>query len=221
MRTELLPTSRGLFGVRRAGPADAPMVFFVHAFPDDASTWDGLVVSLASAGYQSAAIYLRGYHPSPLTGSLALDDLVDDLVAVVDGLAPCGPTFLVGHDYGAQLGYALLARARVPLFAAAVLLAGAHAESIARNTRRHPRQLWFSRYLVFFHLGPLADHIFARRDFAAVDRLWRRWAPGLVESGPSQCSCETGTSQVGTSELDLPGSFDAGGGRVCAGRSSV
>jgi len=70
--------------------------------------------------------------------------------------------------------------ARAPArFRAAVLLAGAHPAAIARNSRRLPRQLWLSRYLVFFQLGPLADRAVARRDFAAGDRLWRRWAPGF------------------------------------------
>ena len=178
MRTELLPTARGAFGVRRAGPPDAPMVLCVHGFPDDASTWDELAGQLATAGYRTAAVYLRGYHPSPLSGSLALDDLVEDLVAILDELTPARPGYLVGHDYGAQLGYALLAR-HGSRFAAAALLAGAHPAAVARNTRRYPRQLWLSRYIVFFQLGRLADLAFTRNDFAAVDRLWRRWAPGF------------------------------------------
>lgn len=169
-----LPTRRGVFGVRRHG-TDGPVVVCLHGFPDDASTYDGLAGALASAGFRVAAVNLRGYAPSPLDGPLGLDDLVDDLLAVVDALSPDEPVALVGHDYGAQLAYPALARAP-HRFSAAVLLAGAHPAVLQRNARRHPRQLWMSRYIVFFQLGALADRRVTRHDFAYVDALWRRWA---------------------------------------------
>jgi hypothetical protein len=61
-----------------------------------------------------------------------------------------------------------------------VLLAGAHPAVLQRNARRFPRQLWMSRYIVFFQLGAAADRRVARHDFAYVERLWRRWAPGFT-----------------------------------------
>lgn len=173
-----LSTRRGVFGVRRHGDA-GPWVVCLHGFPDDASTFDGLAGALAAAGHRVAAVNLRGYAPSPLAGSLALDDLVDDLAAVVDELSPEAPVALVGHDYGAQLAYPAMARAP-HRFSAAVLLAGAHPAVVARNARRSARQLWMSRYIVFFQLGAVADRRVARHDFAYVEALWRRWAPGFT-----------------------------------------
>lgn len=177
-----LDTPRGRFGVRyRAGQdeAEGPVVVCVHGFPDDASTYDGLAGVLADAGYRVAAVNLRGYAPSTLDGPLGLDDLVDDLLAVVDALSPHAPVALIGHDYGAQLAYPALARAG-HRFSAAVLLAGAHPAVLQRNARRSPRQLWMSRYIVFFQLGGVADRRVARDDFAYVEALWRRWAPGFT-----------------------------------------
>lgn len=173
-----VPTLRGSFGVRQHG-GDGPVVLCVHGFPDDASTFDGLAGSLAGAGYRVVAVNLRGYAPSPLDGSLDLDALVEDLLAVVDALSPDGPVGFIGHDYGAQLAYAVLAR-NPHRFRAAVLLAGAHPAVLQRNARRSPRQLWMSRYIVFFQLGSIADRRVARNDFAYVERLWRRWAPGFT-----------------------------------------
>ena len=171
-------TARGVFGVRRHG-GEGPLVVCLHGFPDDASTYDGLGSALAAAGFRVAAINLRGYAPSPLNGALGLDDLVEDLLAVVDALSPGAPVALVGHDYGAQIAYPALARAP-QRFSAAVLLAGAHPAVVQRNARRSPRQLWMSRYIVFFQLGGIADRRVARRDFAYVEALWRRWAPGFT-----------------------------------------
>lgn len=172
-------TRRGSFGVRCHGDGDGPVVICQHGFPDNASTFDDLAAPLAHAGFRVAAVNLRGYAPSPLDGCLDLPELVEDLLAVIDELSPDAPVGFVGHDFGAQLGYPAMAAAP-GRFGAAVLLAGAHPAFVTRNARRSLRQLWLSRYIVFFQLGWLADRVVARDDFAYVDRLWRRWAPGFT-----------------------------------------
>ncbi len=173
-----LGTCRGSFGIRWHGEGDGPVVLCQHGFPDDASTFDGLAAHLADAGLRVAAVNLRGYAPSALEGPLDLPELVADLLAVVDELSPNAPVGFVGHDFGAQLGYPAMATAP-HRFAAAVLLSGAHPAFTVRNARRSLRQLWSSRYLVFFQLGGLADRAVARDDFAYVERLWCRWSPGF------------------------------------------
>ena len=172
--TVMLSTDRGVFALRCNG-GSGPVVLCVHGFPDDASTWDRLAADLARAGYCVHAVNLRGYAPSPLDGSLDLADLVADLRAVVDAVSPDAPVHLVGHDYGAQLSYSLLAQAP-ERFRTATLLAGAHPAVLQRNARRSLRQLWASRYIVYFQLGALADRRIPRHDFAYVTRLWKRWA---------------------------------------------
>jgi pimeloyl-ACP methyl ester carboxylesterase len=178
MRFTQVQTSRGSFGVRCHGEA-GEIVVCVHGFPDDASTYDGLAGAMVDAGYRVAAVNLRGYSPSPLDGSLGIDDLVNDLFAVVDELSPDAPVCLVGHDYGAQLAYPAMAQAP-QRFRRAVLLAGAHPALVRRNARRSPRQFWMSRYIVFFQLGSFAERRVMRHDFAYVEKLWRRWAPGFT-----------------------------------------
>lgn len=173
--TTRIATSRGAFGVRLRGDPKAPLVLCQHGFPDDASTFDSLAVVLSEAGFRVAAPNLRGYSPSPLDGRLGLTDLVADLLALVEELSPDRPIAFVGHDYGAQIGYPAMAEAP-DKFGAAVLLSGAHPGLVTRNARRSLRQLWLSRYLVFFQFGRVADRTVARHDFAYVDRLWRRWA---------------------------------------------
>lgn len=180
MRWTQVQTPRGTFGVRMHGrpSADRGLVLCVHGFPDDASTWDGLADALVEGGFQVAAMNLRGYSPSPLEGSLGLDDLVEDLVAVIDALSPHASVHLVAHDYGAQLAYPTMARSP-HRFRRAVLLSGAHPAFVQRNAGRSPRQLWMSRYIVFFQLGRRADRRVAADDFAYIDRLWRGWSPGF------------------------------------------
>lgn len=179
MNEIMIDTPRGVFAVRSAGAQDAPLVLLLHGFPDDASTFDALGASLAEQGYRAVAPYLRGYAPSPLKGSLSLDAMVDDLLALADALSPHAAIHFVGHDYGAQIGYVAMTRAP-ERFAAAVMLAGAHPASINRNMKRLPRQWWMSRYIVFFQFSGIADRAVARDNFAYVDRLWRRWSPGFA-----------------------------------------
>ena len=175
---EMVPTPRGTFAVRINGPADGPVVVCQHGFPDDASTFESLGDELSKAGYLAVAPNLRGYAPSPLEGNLDLPGLVADLMAIIDHVSPTDPVAIVGHDFGAQLAYPAMT-AHPLRFRAAVLLAGAHPGLVIRNARFSPRQLWRSRYIVFFQLGRLADRAVARDDFAYLDRLWRRWAaPG-------------------------------------------
>lgn len=175
---QTIATPRGTFGIRRDPTTSGQPVLCLHGFPDDASTFDDLAERLKGSGYAATSLYLRGYAPSPLDGPLDLPSLVDDIFAVMDALGFVEPIHLVGHDYGAQLAYATMST-DASRFRSTVALAGAHPAAIASNTRRHPRQLWMSRYIVLFQLGRIADRRVAAHDFAYVDRLWRRWAPGL------------------------------------------
>lgn len=173
-----IDAATGRFGARTAGPSDGPLALLLHGFPDDASTFDALAARLSGEGYRAVAPYLRGYAPSPLDGPMTLEALADDLLAIADALSPDRPVRFVGHDYGAQIGYVAMTRAP-HRFTAAVTLAGAHPAAINRNMRRMPRQWWMSRYIVFFQLGRVADRAVEKNDFAYVERLWRRWAPGF------------------------------------------
>ena len=174
-----IDTARGRFGVRLQGPDPAPVVLCLHGFPDDASTFDRLGAALAGAGYRVVAAYLRGYHPSPLEGQMGLAGMAQDAAAIAAAVSPDRPVALVGHDYGAQIGYAVLAE-HPYRFSSSVMLAGVHPAVIAANARRLPRQWWASRYIAFFQLGRIAERAVARDDFGYVERLRRRWSPGFA-----------------------------------------
>jgi pimeloyl-ACP methyl ester carboxylesterase len=177
-----LTTARGVFAVRVTEPgggdgaAPRPVILALHGFPDDASTYDRVATDLAAAGYRVVAPSLRGYSPSPLEGDLGYAALRDDLLAWAEAADGGRPVHLLAHDYGSQLSFAAMAAAP-GLFRSAVLLSGAHPRAINRNTLRHPRQLWASRYIVGFQFPGLAERRVRKDDFAYLDRLWDRWSP--------------------------------------------
>jgi NAD(P)-dependent dehydrogenase (short-subunit alcohol dehydrogenase family)/pimeloyl-ACP methyl ester carboxylesterase len=80
-----------------------PIVVAVHGYPDDHTVWDGVAADLAAdhrvitydvrgAGASGAPAGRSGYH---------LDRLTDDLVAVLDEVAPGRRVHLLAHDWGA------------------------------------------------------------------------------------------------------------------------
>lgn len=88
------------------GATDGFPVLLLHGWPDDARTWDGVVPTLAGAGYRVIVPYLRGFgqtrfrnSDTPRSGQLAaLGQDAVDLVNVlkIDRFA------VVGHDWGAR-----------------------------------------------------------------------------------------------------------------------
>lgn len=175
---KFVDTSRGRFGYVEVGPAGGELVILQHGFPDDATTFEALQQALAEAGYRSIAPYLRGYAPSPTNGPYAVADLAADMKALIAALSPGKPVHYVGHDFGTQVGYQLCAD-DPRLVASAVMLAVAHSAIIFANMRRVWRQLWLSRYIMGMQVKGMAEWRVERGNFAYVDKLWRRWSPGL------------------------------------------
>ena len=58
-------------------------------------------------------------------------------------------------------------------------LAAGHPAAVFKNSGKLPRQMWRSRYAMFFQLPRLSEWWAARYDFAYLEALWKRWAaPG-------------------------------------------
>jgi pimeloyl-ACP methyl ester carboxylesterase len=167
------------FAYLEAGPAHGPLVVCLHGFPDDARTFEGLMERLAAAGYRVVAPWLRGYAPSTLRGSVAMDQLVADVRALIDRLAPTGPVRLVGHDWGGGITYATTAL-RPERIVSAVTLAIPHPAAVLADLPTVPRQLGLSWYMFFFQLPGLPQWVVARQGGAFVGRLWRAWSPGFT-----------------------------------------
>lgn len=105
-------TRAGLtFDVREAGPADGTPVVLLHGFPQHAGSWDRVAAVLHGAGLRTLAPDQRGYSPGARPrgrGSYVLRELVDDVLALLDA-AGLSRAHVVGHDWGAVLGWALAA----------------------------------------------------------------------------------------------------------------
>ncbi|MEV6645293.1 SDR family oxidoreductase [Amycolatopsis sp. NPDC051371] len=84
------------------GREDGPTVVLVHGYPDNSSMWGGVAAEL-SAKHRVVTYDVRGAGQSdkpPGRASYRLDQLADDLRAVVDSVQPQGRVHLVAHDWG-------------------------------------------------------------------------------------------------------------------------
>lgn len=91
------------------GPEDGEVVVLLHGFPQSAAIWLPQLEALAAAGYRAIAFDQRGYSPGARP-----DDVKQYGIAhlVADALAVGGerPFHVVGHDWGAVVGWHLAAK---------------------------------------------------------------------------------------------------------------
>ena len=93
------------------GPADGKAVLLLPGFPDSAQLWRFQIPVVAAAGYHVIAPDLRAFGRSSKPSQVddyALPLLVADLIGLLDSLNVEQPA-VVGHDWGAGIGWALAA----------------------------------------------------------------------------------------------------------------
>jgi pimeloyl-ACP methyl ester carboxylesterase len=112
MTTPLQLAANGFeFSGFSVGPPDGRTVLLLHGFPQTSRSWRDVADRLAGAGLRAVAIDQRGYSPGARPSEVtayALPSLIADVCAVVDALG--GPVDLVGHDWGAVVGWQVAAR---------------------------------------------------------------------------------------------------------------
>jgi pimeloyl-ACP methyl ester carboxylesterase len=180
------------FHVRVAG--DGPPLVLLHGFPDTGEVWRHQIAPLAAIGRTVIAPDLRGCGETDMAGEVRrykLDRLVQDVLDIVEAVAPHVPTFdLVGHDWGAALGWRLCAShtERVRRFAA---LSVGHSEAYRHAGVEQKRKGW---YLFLFVMPRIAEAFLRARDFRALTvnaptpedaERWRRdlSRPGRLTAG--------------------------------------
>lgn len=100
-----------VFQVVDTGPVDGPVAVLLHGWPQDHEEWDGVAALLNAKGYRTIIPLQRGYSPGARPRSrfaYRVPELAADIVALIDD-HDLGPVHLVGHDWGAVVGWQLAA----------------------------------------------------------------------------------------------------------------
>jgi pimeloyl-ACP methyl ester carboxylesterase len=154
---------------RISGPAGAPVLLFLHGFPEAAFIWDGLLERFGSR-YRCVAPNLRGFGPSSAPTDPALYR-TKHLIGDIDGLIECIGTrpveALIAHDWGGALAWAIAAQ-QPQWIRRLIIINSPHPAIFLRELQHNPAQQAASAYMNFL-CRPDAEQLLAENDFA---RLW-------------------------------------------------
>lgn len=112
--TRTLTTARHRTAYLDMGPAQGPLMFFVHGWPEAPQVWHEQVSHFASAGWRCIAPWMRGYGGSSVPDTVAAyanRHAVQDLVELHDALGGAAAVW-VGHDWGSPIVWAMAAHHR-------------------------------------------------------------------------------------------------------------
>jgi epoxide hydrolase 4 len=163
-----------------AGPLDGPVVLLLHGFPEFWYGWRKQINPLADAGFRVIVPDQRGYNTSDKprgVGRYRVRELVADVIAIVEQLERRA-VYLVGHDWGAIVAWALAAWHPEKVTRLAILNVP-HPGVMLRFLLRYPSQLGRSWYMFFFQVPRVPELLFSTRNFqAGVRSLERTSRPG-------------------------------------------
>jgi pimeloyl-ACP methyl ester carboxylesterase len=182
---------------------EGPLVLFLHGFPQFWWTWREQLTAFAAAGYRAAAMDLRGYGGSDKTPR-GYDPmtLTMDVTGVIRALGEANAA-VVGHGWGATLGWTA-ATVRPKTVRRLVVVGAGHPRRQRAALLNDPAQIAASKH-VFAAQRPLAaEKSLVRDGGAAVGRMLREWgspewpAPEVVHRyeqaimipGVAHCSLE-------------------------------
>ena len=111
MSVRSVSTPRHTTRYLEAGPADGPLMIFLHGWPEICLMWRAQVEAFASEGWRCIAPDMRGYGGSSAPTDLkayTLSEMVEDMVELHNHLG-ASPAIWVGHDWGSPVAGALAA----------------------------------------------------------------------------------------------------------------
>ena len=155
------------------GTTDAPLVVFLHGFPEAWFSWRHQMHALAAAGFWAVAPDMRGYNESDKpTGvhAFEIERLCDDVAGLIRALGR-EDAIVVAHDWGAVVAWELAQIHRAMTKKLAILNVP-HPLSMQRGLRTL-RQIKKSWYIFFFQIPFVPERTIAKNDFAYLRKMFR------------------------------------------------
>ena len=150
-----------------------PLAVLAHGFPDTPFTWRHLGPDLAARGYRVVAPWLPGYD-APTDQPISAGTYVRHLLDVRRRYHGDDRAILIGHDWGAQAGYGVVA-SEPGAFSRFVALAVPPVAALAAGLFTHA-QLKRSFYIYFIQQVGMAEVALVAPGF--WESLWADWSPG-------------------------------------------
>lgn len=149
--------------VVQAGAPTAPLVILLHGYPDFWYGWRHQISFLVQQGYRVWVPDQRGYNLSEKPRGVKayrLDTLVQDVLGLIDASGE-QTVYLVGHDWGAAVAWAVALSAPERL-KKLVILNVPHLKVFMDTLRSSREQLRKSWYIFFFQIPFLPEFMLTR-----------------------------------------------------------
>jgi pimeloyl-ACP methyl ester carboxylesterase len=159
---------------RAAGPVGAPLLLFLHGFPEAAFVWDPLLEHFADR-YRCVAPNLRGFadSSSPVeVEAYRAKHLMSDIGALIAQLGGGRAAALIAHDWGGAVAWSYAVQ-RPETIGRLVIINSPHPAMFLRELRDNPAQQAASAYMNFL-CRPDAEALLAADDYARMWPLFER-----------------------------------------------
>jgi epoxide hydrolase 4 len=171
------------FDVAVSGPKDAPPVLCLHGFPEGWMSWRAVMKQLGHL--RMYAPDMRGYGNTdrPSTG-YDIESLTDDIKGLIQALGLHRPV-LVGHDWGAELGW-IFAHRYSHLISRLVVVNGTHPRTLVRAALQvDDLQTFRLAFVPFLAIPWLPEHLIATppgRRLLKLTFTIREGRPGTMDT---------------------------------------
>ena len=166
-------------------------VVFLHGFPDNHHSFRQQIPALVEAGYRVACPMMPGYEASSQNrpGHYDIHSVSGQLIHLIDslntpmhnGISTVGrrafAVHLVGHDWGAITGFALVCQ-KPELFKTYTSLSIPYGLSLKGVLKQAKAYLPNSWYIQLFQLRGIAESLIQVRQLWFIDQLIDNWNPG-------------------------------------------
>jgi pimeloyl-ACP methyl ester carboxylesterase len=202
LRERFIETNGIKLHVMEAGPADGPMILFLHGFPEFWYAWRKQLQYFAEKGYLVVAPDQRGYNLSDKPDGIAsykIDELAKDIIGLIDTYGR-RQIFLVGHDWGASVSWwvALKYPERI---AKLVILNVPHPKVMAKHVFTDTEQMKKSWYIFYFQIPGAVDKLAAASNY--------EWALQLIMTSANPGAFTPTELEEYRKAFQQPGAFTA------------
>ncbi len=171
MPQSMIAANGQTFETNTDGDPSAPLLLFLHGFPEHAGAWTKIMPAFANR-YHTVAPNQRGYGKSSKPAgieSYRVQHLAKDMLDLATTVAQGRKFHLVAHDWGASVAYmmAFMAPARI---ATLTVLNGVHPIPFQRAILNDPEQRQASQYMRFLRRDDAAA-LLAENNFARLLRF--------------------------------------------------
>lgn len=196
------------------GDAGAPLMLFLHGFPEFWAAWRKPMAHFAARGWRCVAPDLRGYNLSDKPEGVEpyrAKHLMNDVLALGAHYGK-GKFVLVAHDWGGAVAWAV-AIAQPQRLSKLVMINSPHPYLFWRELSNNPAQQKASEYMNVFRL-PKAERVLSENGYArlqgAFGHLDAAWRAELVEAWSQPGALTGGLNYYRASPMYPPTQDDPG-----------